>query len=125
MAEPESGEHRPALLLVAAVVAIQAIALAHELSISRFDLNDNVLHYRLTARVAETLERGGNPFDFWVSEWTLGYPVPRTYQPLGHLAVAGTWLALGKSVGLMTLFAWARYLLLSCGRSPSTPAPAP
>ncbi len=114
MAETKISERRSAPLLVAAAVAVQALALAHELAVSRVDLNDNVFHLTLIERTVETLEAGANPFDFWVSEWTLGYPVPRTYQPLGHLAVAGLHLVLGKSVELVTLFAWARYLLL-CG----------
>ncbi len=101
-----------ARVLVALAVAVQALALSHELAIGRADLNDNLFHLRLTERVAETLESGENPFDFWVSEWSLGYPVNRTYQPLSHLAVASVWLTLGKQVELETLFLWARYLLL-------------
>ena len=101
-----------ARVLVALAVAVQALALSHELAIGRVDLNDNLFHLRLTERVAETLESGGNPFDFWVSEWSLGYPVTRTYQPLGHLAVASVWLTLGKQIELETLFLWARYLLI-------------
>ena len=76
------------------------------------DLNDNVLHYTLAARVVEAVDRGESPLDFWVSEWTLGYPVPRTYQPLGHLVVASLYLALGRVVPLTEVFLWIRFLLV-------------
>ncbi len=103
---------RIALILVLAAVAFQAFVLHHELAVGRVNLNDNVLHATLTARTAEALAEGENPFDFWGSEWTLGYPVPRTYQPLGHLAAAALHLVLGSSVDLATLLGWVRFLLL-------------
>ena len=70
--------------LVAAVVLTQAVALWHELEISRVDRNDNVLHYTLIERMTDALRAGQNPLDLWVPEWSLGYPVTRTYQPLGQ-----------------------------------------
>ncbi len=103
---------RWAWLWVVLVVVGQGWWLRHELAISRADLNDNVLHFTLIERMVEAVERGEHPADFWVSEWTLGYPVPRTYQILGHGVVAGGYLALGKTVDLMTLFCWTRWLLL-------------
>jgi hypothetical protein len=106
------GEIAAAWLALAAALALNLYWLAPELAISRIDLNDNVLHYALAARMAEAIEHGENPFDHWVSEWTLGYPVPRTYQPLGSFALAALYLTLGKSVSLMSLFAWARFLLV-------------
>ena len=92
---------------------IHAFALRHELTITTVDLNDNVYHYTLAARMAQALESGENPLDCWASEWSLGYPVPRTYQPLGHIVAALAYLAVGKSISLLTLFVWVRYLLLS------------
>lgn len=106
------GEVAAAWLAVAAALALNLYWLTPELTVARFDLNDNVMHYGLAVRMAEAIEHGENPFDHWVSEWTLGYPVPRTYQPLGSFSVAAGYLALGKSVPLMTLFVWARFLLL-------------
>jgi len=41
-----------------------------------------------------------------------GYPVPRTYQILGHLYLVFLYFLLGKTVSVLTLFVWARYLLL-------------
>ncbi len=105
-----SKERLVALSLLAAVLLANAIGLAPELSISRVDRNDNAMHYPLVAGMVDAIERGGNPFDWWAPEWSLGYPVLRTYQPLGHAIVAGAYFALFKSVSLMTVFVWVRYL---------------
>ena len=91
---------------------LHAVALRHEVTITTADLNDNVYHYRLVARMVEALESGENPLDCWVSEWSFGYPVSRTYQPLGHIVPALAYLGLGKSISLLTLFVWIRYLLV-------------
>src|SRR5437867_3187824 len=101
-----------AMLCVLVVVAANAYALRHELAAGRFDLNDSVFHYTLVDRTVQSIESGENPLDYWVSEWTLGYPVPRTYPTLGHLFLALLHLALGKTVSTLTLFIWARYLLV-------------
>ena len=106
---PTLREGRIAWLVLLVVVLASAIALWPELSISRVDLNDNVFHFTLIERMAQALEHGENPLDTWSPEWTLGYPVLRTYQPLAHLLVIGAWLVLGKSVSLMTVFVWARF----------------
>lgn len=105
-----SKEQVVALSLLSAVLVANAIGLAPELTISRVDLNDNVMHYPLVAGMVQAMERGGNPFDWWAPEWSLGYPVLRTYQPLAHAIVTGAYFALFKSVSLMTVFVWVRYL---------------
>src|SRR5438552_6144448 len=51
--------------------------------------------------------------DYWVSEWTLGYSVPRTYPMLSYVALALLHLATGKAVSVLTLFIWAQYLLVA------------
>src|SRR4051794_27277504 len=99
-----SRENLTALVLLAAVLVANAIGLWAELSISRVDLNDNVLHFALVQRIVQAVEHGENPLDCWSPEWSLGYPVLRVYQPLAHFLVALLYFALGKSVGLMTLF---------------------
>jgi len=103
-------QRRTALCLLAAILILNAIGLTPELTISRVDLNDNVFHYPLIADMVRQMERGANPLDWWAPEWTMGYPVLRTYQPLGHLIVALTYFALFKSVSLMTVFVWVRFL---------------
>ncbi len=111
MSQQLSDRHA-AWIVVFLVLLINAAALLSELSISRFDVNDSVFHYTMADRMVQAFERGENPLDCWVSEWTLGYPVSRTYQPLGHFMMAVLYLSLAKSVSLMTLFVWVRYLLV-------------
>jgi uncharacterized membrane protein len=105
-----SRERILALAILALALLANAIALWPETAISRVDLNDNVFHYTLIERIVQTLQNGGNPLDCWSPEWALGYPVLRTYQPLAHLLVAFLYFALGKSLSLMTLFVWIRFL---------------
>ncbi|MBS1858592.1 MAG: glycosyltransferase family 39 protein [Acidobacteria bacterium] len=105
-----SREKLLSLVLLLAIVVSNAAALWPEISISRVDLNDNVFHFTLVERIVQAVERGENPLDCWSPEWSLGYPVLRTYQPLAHALVALGYFALGKSVALMTVFVWARFL---------------
>ena len=105
-------ENLLARALLCTVLAVNVAALWPELSISRVDLNDNVFHFTLIERMVQAVERGESPLDCWSPEWTLGYPVLRTYQPLSHALVALVYFALNKSVGLMTVFVWVRFLSL-------------
>ena len=97
-------------LILLVVLIGNALALRAELSISRADLNDNVFHLTLIERIVQAVEHGENPLDVWSPEWSLGYPVLRTYQPLAHFLVAGIYFALGKAVSLLTVFTWVRFL---------------
>jgi len=101
------------IVLLALVVVVNSIALWPETAIGRVDLNDNVLHYTLVERIVAAVQHGENPLDCWSPEWSLGFPVLRVYQPLAHLMVAGVWFALGKTVSLMTVFVWIRFLSLA------------
>ena len=102
----------PPAILIALAVLLPAIALVPELSIGRYDLNDNVAHFAIIERMVQTIETGGNPIDFWVPEWTFGYPVPRTYQLLPYGLVVGLYFALAKSLPLLTVFLWTKYLAI-------------
>jgi hypothetical protein len=104
---PNSRKWIPALI-VALTVAVQVDLLFHETRIGQDDLNDSVFHLALAERAVSA----DNPLDFWVPEWTFGYAVLRTYQPLGTLFLAGLYLLLGKSVPMVVLFAWVKFLLL-------------
>jgi hypothetical protein len=95
---------------VALAVLVNALALRPELAIGRVDLNDNVFHYTLIERMVQAITSGHNPLDCWSSEWALGHPVLRTYQPLAHLLVSGVYLMLGRVIPLLTVFNWVRYL---------------
>ena len=106
----KSSSERTTIALLGLVVAAGAIGLWPELSISRIDLNDNVSHFALIDRIVQTVERGGNPLDTWMPQWTFGFPMSRVYQPLAHLFVAAMYFVLGKSLALMTVFVWVRFL---------------
>ena len=103
-------EKTVAFSLLAVVLIANVIGLVPELTISRVDLNDNAMHFPMVAEMVQAIERGDNPFDWWAPEWSLGYPMLRTYQPLAHAIVAAGYFALFKSVSLMTVFVWVRYL---------------
>src|SRR5436190_17482039 len=103
-------ERMVSIALLSCVLLINASALWPETSISRLDLNDNVFHYTLIERIVQAAQSGENPLDCWSAEWSLGFPVLRVYQPLAHLLVAAAYFALGKTVGLLTLFIWAHFL---------------
>ena len=105
-------ENLPALCILLAVLALNAWALRAELHSGGADLNDNVSHFRMAAGMAAALEHGSNPLDFWSPEWSLGFPLVRVYQPLAHLLVVLVYFALGKTVTLLTVFVWVRYLSL-------------
>ncbi len=98
------------LSLLFIALLLNGAGLFPELGITRVDLNDNVLHFPLIQGVVQAIEHGRNPFDWWAPEWSLGYPVLRTYQPLPHAMVALAYFGLFKSVSLMTVFVWVRYL---------------
>ena len=105
-------ENLPALSILLAVLALNAWALRADLHSGGVDLNDNVSHFRLASGMAAAIEHGANPLDFWSPEWSLGFPEMRVYQPLAHLLVVLTYFALGKSVTLLTVFVWIRFLSL-------------
>jgi hypothetical protein len=69
-------ENLPAICILLAVLALNAWALRAELHSGGVDLNDNVSHFRLVAGMAEALQQGRNPLDFWSPEWSFGFPVP-------------------------------------------------
>ncbi len=100
------------LLLVACAIAFNAFFLAPELRISRAPLNDLVFHRAASERLEASLEHGEPFLDPWVSEWSLGYPLWRSYQPLAHLLGALV-LRFGRSFGEPSaVFAALLYILL-------------
>jgi hypothetical protein len=100
------------LALLACALVFGAIALRAEPRIGRVPLNDAVFHLAAAERLGESVCRGEPFLDPWVSEWALGYPVWRSYQPLPHLLAAAC-LRLAEPVAdHATTFAWLQYLLL-------------
>jgi len=106
-------EKAMALTLVVAVLSVNAWGLRAELHSGGVDLNDNVSHFRMISGMAQALERGANPLDFWSPEWSFGFPLVRVYQPLAHLLVVLAYFAMGKAVSLLTVFVWLRFLALA------------
>ena len=100
------------LLLVACAIGFSAFFLAPELQIGKVPLNDAVFHRAASERLEASLARGEPFLDPWVSEWSLGYPVWRSYQPLAHLLGAFV-LRLGRAFAEpSTLFPALLYVLL-------------
>ncbi len=72
-------------LLLLCALGVQAVTLAPEVSRGRLPVNDLVFHLAASERLGASLARDEPFLDPWVSEWSLGYPVWRSYQPLPHL----------------------------------------
>jgi Tfp pilus assembly protein PilF len=100
------------LLLVAAAVTFQAVELAPELRIGRIPVNDAAFHIAASERLGKSFAQREPFLDPWVSEWSLGYPVWRSYQPLPHLLAAGFLAILHPLLSHAATFAALQYLLL-------------
>ncbi|MFQ5503414.1 MAG: hypothetical protein ACE5F1_01300 [Planctomycetota bacterium] len=100
------------LLLFLAVV-FHLLLLLPELRTGGIYPSDAGLHLPAIERLAQAFERGESILDCWVSEWGLGYPLWRSYQPLAHLGTLFVWLLLFKTLSIATLYGWISYLLLS------------
>jgi len=103
-------EKRLSLATVLLIVLAQALVTWPEIYTASNRNTDSVNHYNMTRHMVDAVEHGGNPLDFWSPEISLGVPMVRTYQPLAHMLVAGAYFALGKTVPLITVLAWARFL---------------
>jgi hypothetical protein len=103
-------ERKLALFFLACVLIANAAALSAELSVGAVTGTDNISHWALLQGMVKAAEAGANPLDFWSPEGSFGEAPMRTYQPLAHALVALVYFALGKSVPLMTVFLWVRYL---------------
>ena len=106
------GHSKVGLLLLALAVAFNAWFAAPELRINRVPLNDVVFHLAASERMGTSLERSEPFLDPWVSEWSLGYPVWRSYQPLPHFVAALTIRAFRSFADPASIFAAVFYLLI-------------
>jgi len=100
------------LALLACALAFGAIGLRAEPRIGRVPLNDAVFHLAAAERLGEAVGQGEPFLDPWVSEWALGYPVWRSYQPLPHLVAAVCLRAAEPVAEHAATFAWLQYVLL-------------
>ncbi len=103
----------PGLALLLCAVAFTAYFAAPEMRICRVPLNDLVFHLAASERMETSFERGEPFLDPWVSEWALGYPVWRSYQPVGHVAGAIAIHLFRPFADPATTFAVLFYLLLA------------
>ena len=106
-----AARHAPLALVLLTCGAVLAFTRA-EFAISREPLNDFALHQPLAAALADVMRAGGNPLDAWIPEWSLGHPIPRTYQPLAPLVVAGLDVLMGGRLDITTIFVWCHWLML-------------
>jgi uncharacterized membrane protein len=102
----------PGLALLAVALAFGAVCLAPELRIGRAPLNDSVFHLAASERMIDAFARREPFLDPWVSEWSLGYPLWRSYQPLPHLLSAAVLWATAPLADHATAFAALEYVLL-------------
>ena len=110
---PSSAAGFGGLAILVCAVLLNAYFLAPELRIGRVPLNDSVFHLAASERLAESLARGEPFLDPWVSEWSLGYPVWRSYQPAGHLLGAAVLRITQSFSSHAASFAALQYLLLT------------
>jgi hypothetical protein len=102
-----------ALGIVAIAVVAGAIALAPELDVARVDLNDSVFHFTIIDALVQRLAAGRSVLDFWMPEWSFGFPVVRDYQPLGHWLVVLAHFATLRQFPVIVVFTFVRWLLLA------------
>ncbi len=101
------------LMLAVCAVAFNAYYASPELRIDRVPLNDLVFHLAASERMEMSFERGEPFLDPWVSEWALGYPVWRSYQPLGHVVAATAIHMFRRVADPASTFAVLFYLLIA------------
>ena len=101
------------LALLACAVGFNAWFVAPEARISRVPLNDVVFHLTASERLEASIARGEPFLDPWVSEWALGYPVWRSYQPLPHAVGALLLWAFHAAGDPAAIFAAFLYFLIA------------
>lgn len=99
--------------LLVCALAFNAIFLAPGLRSGQLAWNDSTFHLAAAERLGQSLSRSEPFFDPWVSEWSLGYPVWRTYQPLPHLVAAGMLRLTEPFLSHGAAFAAFQYVLLT------------
>ena len=83
-------------MLLAVALAFNAVALFPEIRNERVPSSDLTFHLAAAERLGASIAAGEPFLEPWVSEWSLGYPVWLSYQPLPHLVAAGV-LAASRS----------------------------
>jgi hypothetical protein len=99
-------------LLLALALLFNAVLLAPEASIERVPVNDLAFHIEASQRLGDSIASGEPFLDPWVSQWALGYPLWRSYQPLPHLIAATVMAVTRPFAAPAASFAAFHYLLL-------------
>jgi uncharacterized membrane protein len=100
------------LLLLALALVFSAILLAPEARIERVPVNDLPFQIGASQRLGESLAHAEPFLDPWVSQWSLGFPLWRIYQPLPHLVAAAVIAVCRPFASPAASFAVFYYLLL-------------
>ena len=100
------------LLLLALALLFNAILLAPEIRIERVPVNDLVFHLEASQRLGEGIAHGEPFLEPWVSQFSLGFPLWRVYQPLPHLLAAAVIGLARPFASPAESFALLYYLLL-------------
>ena len=100
------------LTLLAVVTLFNAYYLAPERRIERVPLNDVVFHLAASERLQTSFARSEPFLDPWVSEWSLGYPVWRSYQPIPHVVAAVALTVFRKVSDPAAIFATLYFVLM-------------
>jgi len=103
---------KTALALVILAVVFNAVFLWSEVSISTFNLNDEVLHQAAAKAASSVLKEGFDLTDFWFSKIELGFPLFHYYQHLPQITLAAINQLTSLFFPLSRLFDLFRYLLL-------------
>ena len=115
--EAPATPHRPypeiaGLLLLALALLFNAVLLAPEARIERVPVNDLPFQIAASERLGESIAHGAPFLDPWVSQWSLGFPLWRIYQPLPHLVAAAVIALCRPFASPAASFAAFYYLLL-------------
>src|SRR5579864_5843613 len=100
------------LLLLAFALLFNAILLAPEARIERVPVNDLPFQIGAAQRLGESIAHHEPFLDPWVSQWSLGFPLWRIYQPLPHLVAAAVIAVSRPFASPAASFAFFYYLLL-------------
>src|SRR5882757_3123750 len=100
------------LLLLALALLFNAVLLAPEARIERVPVNDLPFQIGASERLGESIAHAEPFLDPWVSQWSLGFPLWRIYQPLPHLVAAAVIAICSPFASPASSFAFFYYLLL-------------
>lgn len=110
ISKDETASKLAGALILAAALALNAYGLAPEIRIERVPVNDLAFHIPAAQHLGRAVIHG--ELEPWTSEWSLGFPLWRVYQPLPHL-LAALWMAAASPfASSAAAFAMLYYLLL-------------